>query len=794
MGTTLARKAWRDLGRRRARAILTSATIGLAVAGIGMLAVPSLIDRTMGAEVRETYLYDITLPVRDLELDADSARELASLPNVDAVSQRVTYSTRALIGDRRVPATVWGVEDFTRQTIDVVRVTSGAVPADGQVLADDGNVDAVDVSLEVGDRVQLVAVDGSAASLEVSGGARDLAFRQGPWDHPKHLVLYAPIATVRALAGISGVNSLAFRLEDTAPGAVDATVASLQAWLDAKAGTGALSNLPVTRVEGDWPGRAFAHQMTTFVYVLAGLALVTAVFLIANTMNTLMAEQTAEIGVMKAIGGRRRQIAGVFLRSALYLALFGVAVGTPMGIAIAHLIANFVTSSVLGVPGRFAVSVPVVVFSAVFAVVLTVSASAPALRRALRIPVRDALQSHGTAVTFGESPIDRVLARGRLLPKTFRFGLRNLVRNKRRTAATTLQIALAVATALGFLNMAISFGRALEHDYAAIAWDASMFAPAGAPQLDASARSVAGQVAGVEQVEPVLVNTIEIADGTHPVYGMTGTPLYHPALRQGRWYDAQEARQGSAVAVVGPNVAREQHLEPGDTVTVTTAGGDRELRIVGIDDTQQDSGRAFFVPLGWLQQVTGWGDATNMIWLSMTPTDHAGIDRVTNAVEDALTTAGYRVAPEKLYSLHAENKAANDAILDMIVVVGGVVVAIGMVGLVNSITMNVIERTREIGILRCVGARRRDIRNAFAAESVLQAVLGWVLGLPLGFVLSWGLSRLTLTIMELEIATVFDAVMAGAVLAATVVLAALVVVGPVRRATRINTGDALRYV
>ena len=73
MGTTLARKAWRDLGRRRARAILTSATIALAVAGMGMLAVPTLIDRTMSAEVRETHLYDITLPVRDMEFDDDTA-------------------------------------------------------------------------------------------------------------------------------------------------------------------------------------------------------------------------------------------------------------------------------------------------------------------------------------------------------------------------------------------------------------------------------------------------------------------------------------------------------------------------------------------------------------------------------------------------------------------------------------------------------------------------------------------------------------------------------------------------
>jgi ABC-type antimicrobial peptide transport system permease subunit len=77
---------------------------------------------------------------------------------------------------------------------------------------------------------------------------------------------------------------------------------------------------------------------------------------------------------------------------------------------------------------------------------------------------------------------------------------------------------------------------------------------------------------------------------------------------------------------------------------------------------------------------------------------------------------------------------------------------------------------------------------------VVQAVLGWILGLPLGLLLSWVLARLTLTIMELEIATVFDPGTALVVLAATIVLAALVVLGPVRRATRVNPGDALRYL
>ena len=152
------------------------------------------------------------------------------------------------------------------------------------------------------------------------------------------------------------------------------------------------------------------------------------------------------------------------------------------------------------------------------------------------------------------------------------------------------------------------------------------------------------------------------------------------------------------------------------------------------------------------------------------------------------------IAPEKLYALKAQNKAANDAIINMIIVVGGVVVAIGVVGLVNAITMSVIERTREIGVLRCIGARARDIRRSFAAESVVQAVLGWTLGLPLGLLLSWGLARLTLTIMELQIATVFDAATALVVLAATMVLAALAALVPVRRAVHTSPGDALRYV
>ena len=209
------------------------------------------------------------------------------------------------------------------------------MPADGQVLADDGNARAVDVSLRPVTASALSQPTAQSFLSRSPAAARSLAFWQGPWDYPKQLILYATNDTVRTLSGVSGVNSLALPARGHRARPANATVARSAVLARPNVGTGALTDPPVTRATGDWPGRGFADQMTTFVYVLAGFALITAVFLIANTMNTLMAEQTAEIGVMKAIGGRRRQIAGVFLRAALYLAAFGVVIGVPLGALLA---------------------------------------------------------------------------------------------------------------------------------------------------------------------------------------------------------------------------------------------------------------------------------------------------------------------------------------------------------------------------------------------------------------------------------------------------------------------------
>jgi putative ABC transport system permease protein len=137
--------------------------------------------------------------------------------------------------------------------------------------------------------------------------------------------------------------------------------------------------------------------------------------------------------------------------------------------------------------------------------------------------------------------------------------------------------------------------------------------------------------------------------------------------------------------------------------------------------------------------------------------------------------------------------AANGGLTASVTVLGLLIVAISLVGLVNAITMSVIERTREIGMLRCVGARAKDVRRIFTVEGLTVALLGWLIGIALGWAMGHGLVSLTASLVKVDLFFVFPAANLLITLIGTVVLTLLVLLGPVRRAVHLRPGGALRY-
>ena len=168
------------------------------------------------------------------------------------------------------------------------------------------------------------------------------------------------------------------------------------------------------RAAGDWPGKSSFQNFSKFLYVITLLALLSALVLISSTMTTLVAEQTSEIGIMKAVGGRRRQIAAVYLKTAVLLGGLATVAGIVLGAVLAYVLTRYFGSTFFAVGVGFGVDWPIVLASALVGLLGPPLAALPAIRRAVRVPVRDALEATGSAAG-GQDAGDRLL-RPRPLP------------------------------------------------------------------------------------------------------------------------------------------------------------------------------------------------------------------------------------------------------------------------------------------------------------------------------------------------------------------------------------------
>ncbi|HXV57315.1 MAG TPA: FtsX-like permease family protein [Gaiellaceae bacterium] len=786
------RKSVTDLSRRRARTAFTVATLALAVASISFLAVPTLIDRAMQDEARTGRLADVTLSLRPLELSGEQLAAVGAVPNVAAVEATSVVDTRVLVGERRAPARVIGVRDFARQEVDVVRLESGTPPGTGEVVTDvqDANVGVYDG--RAGDVLALVdPAGGAGASLRVTGEARSLPGGEDVQDE-NLIVLYSTTATVAALSGEPGYSRLALRLDDPSPEAAAATVAAVRDHLAGVPGFAGFTNLPEVRPPGDWPGKEDTEQFSRLLGVITVVALLTAIVLVSNTTTTLVAEQIGEIGIMRAIGARRRQIAAVYLRTTLLLGALGAVAGAVLGLALANLLARFFAMTFWAVDFPLAVDGPILALSLLVGLLAPPLAALPAIRRGLRVDLRAALESRGSAAGGGQDAGDRLLRRATFLPRSLQIGLRGVGRRKRRSLATVLIVALAVGNMLAFLALAAAATDATRAAWGDHLEDVRIWT-GGRELFDERAEGTVRATPGVAEVEPALVNDVELAGEEAVVWGMEREPLFRYRLDDGRWFDAAEEEAAEPVAVIERNLARATGTEVGDEVTLATAGGDAAFRIVGVAANQQENGTALFVPLTTVREALGRPTEASTYWIRTTSSEEAVVDRTTALLEDRLTALGYEVGTEITYVAERENVAANRTVTTSITLLGLLIVAMSMVGLANAITMGIIERTREIGILRCIGARARDIRRIFASEGVVLGLLGWLLGIPLGYALTRLLVRLVREVVEVELPVVFPPWNVAIALAGTLVLALLIMVLPIRRAVRFRPGDALRY-
>jgi putative ABC transport system permease protein len=495
---------------------------------------------------------------------------------------------------------------------------------------------------------------------------------------------------------------------------------------------------------------------------------------------------------MKALGARREVIARSFVAAAVILGTAGTIVGTVLGLLTSRALGEYVTVQLMGVDSVWTIAPWFVAASVAIGIGGTAAAALPAVLRATGVPAKDVLTNPGIDTRFGGSRVERAVSRATFLPRLTRIGLGNAARSRRRSIATAVQIALGVGTALGFAAFSVTgitvSNRTLENE----SGDIRLVWGQGGRALDPAAAELAAAIPGVAEVQPIIYGTVELGGDTRSAWGLPAEPIYEPDLVDGRWFSHDDIAAVAPVAVIGEPMAEIIGAETGDRIEIETRSGVKTVEVIGVDRTLVADGQYVWLPLSTAADFHQ-AALDYALWVDATDDDPGFVDAVAADLGAGLSAAGYRPRTFLHHEELATARAEDRVVVTAIMVLGLPIVAIAMIGLVSAMTTSMLERTREIGILRSLGASKRHLRSLLRAEGIAVAALGWVVGIPVGYVLArvivWQFGRA----MHTSLGLIFPWWLAPAALVLVVIAARLTLRLPMRRAVRMPPATALRY-
>ena len=532
--------------------------------------------------------------------------------------------------------------------------------------------------------------------------------------------------------------------------------------------------------------------INTFLLVFAAIALLVASFLIVNTFSIIVAQRGRELALFRAIGASRRQIT----RTVLFEAAVTGFVGSTLGLGLGWLLALGIRALFTRIGIDLGSTLPVITLPAVgwsYAVgmiITMVSAWLPA-RKAGHVPpiaamsgdvmtgsgnlgVRAAIGvsmavvgaagmgtglwthvSHralvvgvGAALVLlgvaGASPLigrPVIALMGWLYRRAFgeigKLAALNAVRQPRRTAATAsaLMLSLALVTTLSVLGSSASTSihslvtTTMTSDFTLQSVTRGML-PASLPKTVAA-------VPGVDKASP-FYSTYAAIDGRNSFVNVADPSAFNTLIGQRLVAGRLNGTDGSVM--VDERAAQRQGLSVGDEVTAVSPVSRTPvtLTVSGIYATDAGSAMGDYTVNVATGRDLGAPDGPTAIAV----TDAPGAD-------PAKVRAGLDAATADLPTVVVMNRdeyakqitSQVDRLLNMIYALLGLAIVIAVLGIVNTLALSVIERTREVGLLRAIGTTRPQLRRMVTLESVIIAVLGSVLGVGLGVAFGTALQR-----------------------------------------------------
>jgi putative ABC transport system permease protein len=795
------KKIFSDLLEHPVRSLLVIASITIGLFAIGMIiTIYVALKADMPASI--SMANQANVQIKSDGFDQDFVDHIEKMPNVQSAFGEWAGSLRIATGDDEwSQINITASDDLDKKDIATVRLLSGKYPPEKhEIVVDVGK--ASDLAAGLGDTVYLKTANGTERAFTLVGIVRDLTIGStadggGYFVEPIHGYMDGgdlermglPDEFNHLLVTVTGDQNDADRIQK-----VSTAIQQEFEKYDIK------TSSTVARLRSEHPTMAYLNAVVAVLIVIGLVMLFLGGFLITNTLSALLNHQMEQIGVMKTVGGNRIQINLVYVILILIYSLIALAISIPTafwaGYALLEYMALKVNYLVLGhrlIPAAVAVQ-------AVTAILIPQIAGYIPIHHGTKISIREALSGPSVIQGVEHNPFVRLLSRIKQIKRPLLISLRNTFRQKVRLILTLTTLVLGGAVFISTFNVrgsldayAVRINRYLKADV-----NITFTQPYRTARVVEDVQRVPGvaSVEGWATGEAVMIKSDGLPGEAVQIFGVPPkTQLIQPTITHGRWI-----REGDTNALVVNETFDKYYpgLKMGDQIRLRVNGKTETWVVVGtFQFAGISSGMIAYTDYDYLSKMTHLADKSALFRVVSDTPDGSFTEQseLARRIETLLEDEGYSIVDVQSGKAMQENVAGGLNILIIVLMVMALLMAVvGSISLTGTMSLNTMERTREIGIMRAIGASDQIIINMVLVEGLIigtiSCILSIIVAVPITLVMGDAISQAVFgassTFVYLPIGVIIWVVLEN-------LLAVVSSVLPARNAAHLTIREVLTY-
>lgn len=776
-----AKKILRDLTVNKSRSLLIILAVAIGVAAFGLMLTGRIVLeenlRDVYAATNPAHVILNISPFEDELIDS-----LSEIDSIDSLQAMRVDSARIQSGpDNWLSFEIRTISDF--DSIAVNKLTS-----ESEIISPSVNSIYLEQSLknviQIGAEITIELLNGDLHTLTVAGFVNDLS------SLPSEISLtgigYISLETAEKLGFDNNYNQLLITFENIATRfEVEKENTKLIAEIEDD-GYFVISSFipqPNKYVLGD--------NMSSVLFILNSLGVLTLIlsaFLVTSVMSAVMSQQIPQIGILKSLGARISQTMSIYFQEVLLFGIIALILAIPMGLIGAYFLADGVASGMNFKVTTFHLPMQTLILQAVSALLAPLLASLFPIISGSRITIREAISNYKpentkSAGRFGD------------LPQLFNLSIRNTFRRKGRLLLTFFALLLAGAMFIAIIGIRQSMRNAVTELQGDLNYDISFdFAqPYSKDEIEDEAK----QISEITKTETWAVNdarlviNTEYQTGSIIIYGVPeNTSMAQPGVIHGTWLNQNVTR---GIFVNADFLDLSPDLKVGSVIKLNITGKEEEWTIIG-------SGGRGFIPTAYvfydeLTEQTSFDGFINRLVVQTGQSDSVSQSLIQSDVLSRLADSGFDVVNSQTTTQLKETTAAQMDILIILLLAMVILISVvGGLGLAITMSLNVIERTREIGILRSLGAQNGVVRRVVIIEGLVIGLISWAISIPCSIPLAiWLGNSLGNSLLARPLDYIFSIPAILTWLGLTVVISVIASILPAQSAAKLTIRDALVY-